>query len=49
MMTSLTDAHPDLDRVRRFFPLGVAEPTVLSRAQITQFNEKGYNFSVRCY
>ena len=32
------------DRVRRFFPLGVARPRVLSAAQIRQFNELGYLF-----
>lgn len=43
-MTAQTDAFPDLNRVRQFFPLGVAEPKKLSQAQINQFNEKGYIF-----
>ena len=43
-MTTQTDAFPELDRDRRFFSLGVAEPTTLSLEQINQFNEKGYIF-----
>ena len=43
-MTTQTDAYPELARVRQFFPLGVDQPTTLSRAQIEHFNEKGYIF-----
>ena len=43
-MTNQTDAFPDLDRVRAFFPLGVEKPIKLSLEQIKQFNEKGYIF-----
>lgn len=39
-----TDAFPELDRVRQFFPLGVAAPATLSRKQIDHFNDKGYIF-----
>ncbi|MBZ0289621.1 MAG: phytanoyl-CoA dioxygenase family protein, partial [Anaerolineae bacterium] len=41
-MTQQTDAFPELNRVRQFFPLGVENPTTLTRQQIQQFNEKGY-------
>ncbi|MEM7537261.1 MAG: phytanoyl-CoA dioxygenase family protein [Chloroflexota bacterium] len=43
-MAIQTDAYPELDRVKAFFPLGVAEPSILSVEQIQQFNEKGYIF-----
>lgn len=43
-MTTQTDAFPELDRIKSFFPLGVAEPSLLSVEQIQQFNEKGYIF-----
>lgn len=39
---SRTEAFPELDRVKRFFPLGVAQPQRLSPAQIESFNERGY-------
>ncbi len=41
-MTSQTDAYPHFSRIRRFFPLGVEKPTLLSQAQIEQFNSRGY-------
>lgn len=41
-MTKQTDAFPELERERRFFPLGVENPAALTRQQIQQFNEKGY-------
>ena len=41
-MAKIADAFPELDRVRRFFPLGIDSPTKLTRAQIEQYNTKGY-------
>ena len=38
----ITEAFPELDRVKRFFPLGVAKPQRLSPAQIESFNARGY-------
>lgn len=38
----LTEAFPDLERVKQFFPLGVDHPQRLTRAQVDQFNERGY-------
>ena len=43
-MSTLTDAFPDLDRTRQFFPVGVDNPKTLTQAQIQQFNERGYIF-----
>lgn len=43
-MTNSTDAYPELERVRKFFPLGVENPTRLTRQQIDQYNDKGYLF-----
>lgn len=43
-MPHRTESHPDIDRVKQFFPLGVENPAVLSHEQIQQFNEKGYIF-----
>ena len=43
-MTTITDAFPELDRVRQFFPLGVDNPKLLTHEQIRQYNEKGYIF-----
>ena len=37
------------DRVRQFFPLGVAAPRVLSAVQIRQFNELGYLFPLEVF
>ena len=37
------------DRIRRFFPLGVPHPRVLSAAQIRQFNERGYLFPLEVF
>ena len=48
-MTTQTDAYPELARVRQFFPLGVDQPTTLSRAQIEHFNEKGYIFPLTVF
>ena len=41
-MPSRTDAYPDFSRIRRFSPLGVENPALLSRRQIEQFNNHGY-------
>ena len=38
------DAYPQLGRDLRFFPLGVEEPKVLTRAEIDTYNERGYLF-----
>lgn len=43
-MTSHTDAYPDLNRDRQFFPLGVENPATLSHQQIDHFNQQGYIF-----
>ena len=40
LITTMSEAAID-DRVRRFVPLGVARPQVLSAAQVRQFNELG--------
>ena len=40
LITTMTEAAID-DWVRRFFPLGVARPRVLSAAHVKQFNELG--------
>ena len=37
-----TDAFPELDRVKKFFPLGVENPRLLTKAQIDQYNDQGY-------
>ena len=37
-----TNAYPDIERDLRFFPLGVAEPEVLTRADIERYNARGY-------
>ena len=37
-----TDAFPELDRVKKFFPLGVENPRLLTKAQIAQYNDQGY-------
>ena len=39
-----TDAFPELDRVKKFFPLGVENPRLLTKAQIDQYNDQGYLF-----
>jgi len=38
----LTEAFPDLERIKEFFPLGEAEPQTLTPAQVQHFNEQGY-------
>lgn len=43
-MTAITDAFPELERVRQFFPLGVEKPKLLTKAQIEHYNSKGYIF-----
>lgn len=44
MTDTITEAFPDLERVKQFFPLGVSNPGKLTRDQIRQFNERGYVF-----
>jgi len=41
-MTAITNAFPELDRVRQFFPLGVENPAHLTTEQIEHYNTKGY-------
>jgi ectoine hydroxylase-related dioxygenase (phytanoyl-CoA dioxygenase family) len=41
-MSQYLDAYPELQRDLRFFPLGVENPDLLTRAQIQHYNEKGY-------
>ena len=41
-MSQYFDAYPELNRDLRFFPLGIAEPQLLSQAQIQHYNDKGY-------
>ena len=43
-MTIQTDAFPELDRVKKFFPLGVENTQLLTKAQIDQYNDQGYLF-----
>jgi chlorinating enzyme len=43
-MTIQTDAFPELDRVTKFFPLGVENTQLLTKAQIDQYNDQGYLF-----
>ena len=43
-MSNITDAFPELDRVRRFFPLGVENPQLLTQQQIDPYNTKVYVF-----
>ena len=44
--THRTDAFPDLDRDRRFIPLGVKEPRGLTPGQIRRYNEAGHLFPI---
>ena len=39
---TILEAFPDLDRVKRFFPLGVDNPTTLTIAQVERFNREGF-------
>jgi len=48
LVATMPEAVTD-DRVRRFFPLGAPHPRVLSRAQIRQFNERGYLFPLEVF
>ncbi|MEM7032966.1 MAG: phytanoyl-CoA dioxygenase family protein [Chloroflexota bacterium] len=41
-MVVQNDAFPELERERRYFPVGVDNPQKLSQSQIRQFNDKGY-------
>lgn len=41
-MATHIDAYPDLNRDLRFFPLGVAQPERLERAQIDEYNARGF-------
>ena len=41
-MTVIQDAYPELNRDLRFFPLGVKDPSVLTREQINHYNDMGY-------
>ena len=43
-MTIQTDAFPELDRVKKFFPLGVENTQLLTKAQIDKYNDQGYLF-----
>ena len=43
-MTIQTDAFPELDRVKKFFPLGVENTQLLTKEQIDQYNDQGYLF-----
>ena len=43
-MSIQTDAFPELDRVKKFFPLGVENTQLLTKAQIDQYNDQGYLF-----
>ena len=45
LIATMLEATTD-DRVRQFFPLGVAAPRVLSAVQIRQFNELGFPLEV---
>ena len=39
------DAFPELDRVKKFFPLGVENPQLLTKTQIDRYNDQGYLLS----
>ena len=39
---SILEAFPDLDRVKRFFPLGVDNPATLTGEQVARFNREGF-------
>ncbi len=39
---AITDAHPDLNRTLKFFPVENENPLTLSKAQIQHFNENGF-------
>lgn len=39
-----TDAHPEMKRDLRFFPSQTRQPKTLTRAQVNQYNEKGFVF-----
>ncbi|MEM7538759.1 MAG: phytanoyl-CoA dioxygenase family protein [Chloroflexota bacterium] len=41
-MTTITNAFPELDRDRQFFPLGVETPAKLTQSQVEHYNAKGY-------
>jgi non-haem Fe2+, alpha-ketoglutarate-dependent halogenase len=41
-MNMQVNAYPELERDLRFFPLGVDNPTNLSRAQIDEYNDRGF-------
>ena len=43
-MTIQTDAFPELDRVKKFFSLGVENTQLLTKEQIDQYNDQGYLF-----
>lgn len=45
-MTTRSDAFPELERDRRFFPLGVGSPRTLTPDQIAQYNAQGYVFPI---
>jgi len=47
-MTTITDAFPELERTRQFFPVGVDNPSKLRPDQIQQFNGQGYKNSIIC-
>ena len=40
MATAITDAYPELERERKFHPLGVENPSLLTQEQIDHYNEK---------
>ncbi len=48
-MEDITDAYPELERERRFFPLGVAKPALLTQQQIAQYNDQGYLFPLEVF
>ena len=43
-MRTQKDAFPELDRVKKFFPLGVENPQLLTKVQIDRYNDQGYFF-----
>ena len=43
-MTIQTDVFPELDCVKKFFPLGAETPRLIAKAQIDQYNDQGYLF-----
>lgn len=49
MTSAISDAFPELNRIRQFFPLEVENPRPLTRQQIELYKQKGYIFSLAVF